>query len=74
MSLYTYIDVNECEEGISGCQQLCNYNNGSYHCDCYSGYLLKEDRHMCEGTSVIVCNNLSVILWRFTSKLLSSEK
>ena len=41
--------MNECEEGISGCQQLCNNSNGSYHCDCYSGYHLKEDRHMCEG-------------------------
>ena len=47
--IFIYVEVNECEEGISGCQQLCNNSNGSYHCDCYSGYHLKEDRHMCEG-------------------------
>lgn len=46
----SHIDVNECEEGTSGCQQTCKNINGSYTCDCYPGYHLKEeDRHMCEG-------------------------
>ena len=44
------VDVNECEEGTSGCQQMCNNTIGSYVCSCYPGYHLKEeDRHMCEG-------------------------
>ena len=42
-------DVNECEEGISGCQHMCKNTVGSYYCDCYSGYHLKDDGHSCEG-------------------------
>ena len=47
--------MNECEEGISGCQQICintnvtNVTNMGYYCNCYSGYHLEEDGHMCEG-------------------------
>ena len=43
------VDVNECEEGISGCQQYCNNTIGSYYCKCQSEYHLGEDGHMCEG-------------------------
>lgn len=50
MFSYAYsIDVNECEEGISGCHQMCNNTIGSYNCDCYSGYHLEDDGHFCEG-------------------------
>ena len=49
------VDVNECEEGISGCQQYCNNTIGSYYCGCQSGYHLGEDGHMCEGEYYLLC-------------------
>ena len=36
-------DINECEEGISGCSQLCNNTVGGYFCSCMAGYSLLED-------------------------------
>ena len=44
-----YVDVDECEEGTSGCQQDCNNTIGSYNCKCQPGYRLAEDGHMCNG-------------------------
>ena len=44
-----YIDVDECEEAISGCHQGCNNTIGGYSCECDPGYELAEDEHMCDG-------------------------
>ena len=43
-------DINECEEGVSGCSQLCNNTVGSYLCSCTNGYSLLEDGRNCVGT------------------------
>ena len=40
-------DIDECSEGISGCDQLCSNTLGSYTCSCYSGYELDTDNHTC---------------------------
>ena len=42
-------DINECEEGISGCSQLCNNTVGGYFCSCMAGYSLLEDGSNCVG-------------------------
>lgn len=44
-----HVDVDECKEGISGCQQVCNNTIGSYYCKCSSGHRLAEDGHTCKG-------------------------
>ena len=53
----TYVDADECEEGISGCQHFCKNTNGSYNCSCQSGFRLM-DRHMCEGEIMICIRDL----------------
>ena len=56
------VDVNECEEGISGCQQYCNNTIGSYYCGCQSGYHLGEDGHMCEGEYYFLVRNTGLLV------------
>ena len=45
------IDVNECSEGQHDCDQqahtVCSNTNGSYTCDCQTGYILSG--RICEG-------------------------
>ncbi|XP_052809761.1 uncharacterized protein LOC128238179 isoform X2 [Mya arenaria] len=40
-------DVDECNLGISGCQQMCENFPGRFNCYCYYGYTLAEDRQSC---------------------------
>ena len=42
-----FIDIDECMENISNCNQLCSNTQGSYICYCYSGYELDSDDHTC---------------------------
>ena len=42
-----YTDIDECAEGISGCDQTCTNLAGSYSCSCGSGYRLASNRHGC---------------------------
>lgn len=44
-----YIDVNECALNIDDCDQLCVNDFGSYHCECYSGYLRENNSLPCIG-------------------------
>ena len=44
---FTSIDVDECAEGSSGCEQLCINTNGSFSCSCYGGYELNSDNKTC---------------------------
>ena len=46
-------DINECDEGISGCNQTCTNTNGSYICSCYNGYVLDADDHSCNGKVIV---------------------
>jgi hypothetical protein len=45
------IDLDECEEGLAGCEQYCtdlrSGTNNSYHCSCRKGFALAEDLHNC---------------------------
>ena len=58
--LILHADINECTNGTSECEQVCNNTLASYVCSCYNGYKLTEDGHSCVGkqTSLIVDNTL----------------
>ncbi|KAH9523894.1 hypothetical protein Btru_047340 [Bulinus truncatus] len=43
----TCVDINECEERTSTCQQKCINNNGNYTCSCYSDYTLDSNGQTC---------------------------
>ena len=51
------IDVNECVENISKCNQLCSNTQGSYICFCKRGYKLDSDNHTCIDIDECAVNN-----------------
>ena len=48
-SIITTSDVNECNSGNGGCEQVCNNGPGSHNCSCVSGYELDSDGFNCSG-------------------------
>ena len=46
------VDLNECSERFSGCEQLCNNTDGSYQCGCREGYTLNTDGMTCDGRPI----------------------
>ena len=44
-----FADVDECEQGTSACDSLCQNTIGSYRCACLSGYVLNMDGKTCRG-------------------------
>ena len=48
-TLHTMTEINECTEGTHLCSQLCINTNGSYICDCGSGFIIDVDRRTCDG-------------------------
>ena len=51
------LDINECSEGISGCNQICSNTLGSYTCICQNGYQLDTDNHTCIDIDECAINN-----------------
>ena len=51
------LDINECSEGISGCNQICSNTLGSYICICQNGYQLDTDNHTCIDIDECAVNN-----------------
>ena len=51
------VDVDECVEGTSGCEQTCSNTPGSFLCGCQLGYTLVQDGNgiYCNGT--LIFNN-----------------
>ena len=49
--LYTfvYLDIDECSDGTDDCSQTCTNTDGSFTCECNSGYLLDVDGTSCNG-------------------------
>ena len=47
------LDINECSEGLSSCNQLCTNTIGSYDCECYHGFSLNSDNHTCQGRATM---------------------
>ena len=52
------IDVNECRESTTPCDQLCENTEGSYKCACQPGFKLDPDGVTCVGES-----NTKLIHW-----------
>ena len=45
----TTLDINECQIAINNCSELCINTNGSFYCQCTTGYLLSTDNKTCNG-------------------------
>ena len=43
------VDINECNQGNGGCEQICTNTFGSYKCSCNDGYTLDFDGVSCTG-------------------------
>ena len=55
-NILNLIDIDECELGISGCNQICSNTNGSFVCSCMMGYNLSiEDQRTCLGIMHSCC-------------------
>ena len=48
-----FTDINECATNNGGCSQVCLNTEGSYSCDCYTGYELGPNNHTCKGISTV---------------------
>ena len=55
-------DINECINGTQNCSQICTNTNGSFMCDCNSGYLLDTDKISCNGMQIIILINIIIII------------
>ena len=42
-------DIDECDDENGDCDQTCVNEEGTYHCECLSGYILDEDKMRCSG-------------------------
>ena len=50
--LFSYsIDINECETGNGGCEQMCSNTIGSFVCSCDVGFRLDGNGLNCHGES-----------------------
>ena len=59
MIQYVFLsDINECANDSTdgsavgsqnGCSQICTNTNGSFYCECFSGYELSDDFMTCVG-------------------------
>jgi hypothetical protein len=49
-SFSIWIDIDECNTNNGGCQQNCRNTDGSFNCDCRSGYSLMSDSKTCTGS------------------------
>ena len=47
VNLSFYADLNECNTGNGGCNQICTNSIGSFLCSCNSGYNLAADGRTC---------------------------
>ncbi|XP_003787470.1 matrilin-3 isoform X2 [Otolemur garnettii] len=46
----TFCAIDKCALNTHGCEHICvNDRTGSYHCECYEGYVLNEDRKTCSA-------------------------
>ena len=44
-----FTDVNECLDNNVTCSHNCVNTEGSYHCECFTGYILQPNKYNCEG-------------------------
>ena len=74
IALFPLSDINECDEQISGCSQMCTNNVGSFDCSCYSGYTYNSGTNTCiQGRPCLkrrVCKLYIIFLISKTNHLL----
>ena len=51
---YVPSDVNECDDNLHHCTELCINIPGSYVCSCPDGFTLEEDGISCSGNAITV--------------------
>ena len=49
-----HTDIDECTQGVRGCNQYCTNTNGSYVCSCYVGYQISSDNRTCVGKKIYI--------------------
>ena len=49
VNVCSHSDIDECLEGLDGCDHNCTNTDGSYYCTCIDGYVLESDNHTCTG-------------------------
>lgn len=49
MCHFRSLDFDECKAHSHDCQQSCVNTQGSFRCECHSGFILQRDRKSCEG-------------------------
>ena len=55
------LDINECKEGTSKCEDLCDNTKGGYVCKCLNpGYVLAQDEHSCIKKDEVIQDYLNV--------------
>ena len=47
-------DVNECEDNLHHCTELCINLPGSYICSCPDGFILEEDGTSCSSIMIVI--------------------
>ena len=57
--LCIFLDHNECNTAIHGCQQKCVNIHGTYSCACLNGYKLNSDNKTCSGQTQNNFNHVS---------------
>ena len=55
------IDVDECEEDLHVCSDICINILGSYICDCPLGFVLDTDGITCAGDMANIFNSVHLI-------------
>merc|ERR1712168_386124 len=54
-------DINECAVPYNGgCSQNCQNTDGSYYCECVSGFELADNQHFCMDVDECLANPCSV--------------
>ena len=53
MTVRFFSDIDECQQGLDLCNQICTNTVGSYYCTCMDGYELESDNHTCAGDNYV---------------------
>ena len=56
---YQNADVDECDQQLAPCDQLCSNTDGSFICSCNDGYYLGDDMLTCYGKPACTHNAAS---------------
>jgi len=49
ITIFWFIDIDECLSSNGGCSQMCRNSLFGFQCECLSGYVLAPDQRTCYG-------------------------